>query len=90
MGSSSREVLNHATHSRVANSTSPRLRHGPRCRMISVLKSPMTDFAIALSYESPLLPTEGAMPASANRSVYLIERYCITATGVQYLSIKYT
>ena len=31
--------------------------------------------ARALSKESPTLPTEGSMPASARRSVYLIETY---------------
>lgn len=36
------------------------------------LKSPITDSAMALSYESPRLPTEGSMPASsgaANREI---------------------
>src|SRR5437868_5363476 len=44
--------------------------------MTSVLKSPMTVSASALSYESPRLPTEGSMPASKSRSVYRIETYC--------------
>jgi hypothetical protein len=44
--------------------------------MTSVLNNPITDSANALSYESPTLPTEGSMPASANRSVYRIDRYC--------------
>jgi hypothetical protein len=29
---------------------------------------------LSQSYESPTLPTEGSMPASARRSVYLMER----------------
>src|SRR5579863_1118723 len=37
MGSRRRRVLNQSTHSRVANSTASRLRHGPRRWMTSVL-----------------------------------------------------
>ena len=37
--------------------------------MTSVLYSPMIVSASALSYESPTLPTDGSMPASASRSV---------------------
>ncbi len=37
--------------------------------------------AKALSYESPTLPTEGSMPASASRSVYLIDTYCLHSSG---------
>ncbi len=37
---------------------------------------PLMVSAKALSYESPTLPTDGAMLASASRSVYLIDRYC--------------
>ena len=37
---------------RVANSTASRPRHGPRCRITSVLHSPIIDSARALSYES--------------------------------------
>jgi hypothetical protein len=29
---------------------------------------------LSLPYESPTLPTEGSMPASARSSVYLMER----------------
>src|SRR5271155_736170 len=52
--------------------------------------------ARALSYLSPTLPTEGSMPASAKRSVYLIETYWLPRTpfclssgdsrGVDFLS----
>src|SRR5271154_5272384 len=37
--------------------------------------------ARALSYESPTLPTEGSTPASAKRSVYLIETYWAESSG---------
>src|ERR1700689_2225960 len=37
--------------------------------------------ARALSYESPTLPTEASTPASARRSVYLMETYCLGSTG---------
>ncbi len=43
--------------------------HGPRRRITSVLYNPITVSASALSYESPELPTDGSMPASASRSV---------------------
>src|ERR1700678_4416584 len=36
--------------------------------------------ARALSYESPTLPTEGSTPASARRSVYLMETYWLPLT----------
>src|SRR5829696_1487771 len=36
-----------------------------------------TDSASALSNASPWLPTDGAMPALARRSVYRIERYWV-------------
>jgi len=49
IGSSKRRLLYQSTHSRVANSTSARERHGPRGRMISVLNRPITDSASALS-----------------------------------------
>ena len=38
-------------------------------RSLFYQKSPMTDSASALSYESPRLPTDGAKPASPRRSV---------------------
>ena len=62
-------LLNQWTHSRVANSTGSRPRQGPGGRITSVLYSPMIDSAKALSYESPTLPTDCLMPASARRSV---------------------
>ena len=68
MGSSNRRLLNQSTHASVANSTRSRCCHGPCRRITSVLKSPITDSARALSYESPRLPTDGAIPASASRS----------------------
>src|ERR1700678_2860386 len=37
--------------------------------------------ARALSYESPTLPTEGSTPASARRSVYLMETYWADSSG---------
>ena len=37
MGSRSRRLLNQSTHSRVANSTASKLRHGPRRWMTSAL-----------------------------------------------------
>jgi hypothetical protein len=61
--------LNHATHSSVAYSTSSKPRHGPRRWITSVVNSPITDSASALSYASPTLPKDGAAPASASRSV---------------------
>lgn len=69
LGSRSLPVLYQCTHSRVAYSTPSTPRHGPRGRMTSVLYRPITDSARALSYESPRLPTEGSIPASARRSV---------------------
>ena len=57
----------------MANSTASRCRHGPSRRITSVLKRPMIDSASALSYESPRLPTDGAMPASA-RSIGVAHR----------------
>jgi len=45
--------------------------------------------ARALSQLSPTLPTEGAIPASARRSPYLIETYCTrcAARGVQHAAV---
>jgi hypothetical protein len=56
-----------------ASSTTARLRHGPCRPTTAVVKTPIKVSAIALSQESPTLPTDGALPASASRSVYLIE-----------------
>jgi hypothetical protein len=61
--------LNKSTHSRVANSTSSTPHHGLRAQMASVSYSPITDSSRALSYDSPTVPTEGSMSASASRSV---------------------
>ena len=47
--------------------------------MTSVLYRPMTDSASALSYESPTLPTDGAMPAAASSAPYRIDRYSLPA-----------
>ena len=87
IGSRSRRLLNQSTHSRVANSTASRCRHGPLRRMTSVLNNPITVSASALSYESPTLPTDGAMPASSKRSVYRIETYWADSTGCRNISI---
>src|SRR5512144_2203201 len=81
IGSSSRRLLNQSTHSSVAYSTASNDRHGPRRWMTSVLNRPITVSASALSYESPTLPTEGSMPASASRSLYLIETYWADSNG---------
>jgi hypothetical protein len=54
-GPSRRRLLNQSTHSRVANSTASMFCHGPLRRMTSVLNSPMTVSASALSCESPTL-----------------------------------
>jgi len=54
-------VLYHATHSSVANSTSSTPFQGPRRWISSVLYSPMRDSAGALSYESPVLRTDGSI-----------------------------
>ena len=85
-----RAVLNRSTHSRVANATASRLRQGPHRRITSVLKKPMTVSASALSWLSPTAKadrgpggaaqapaaTDGSIPASASRSVYLIDTSC--------------
>lgn len=64
----------HRDHSSVANSTSSKDRHGPCGRITSVLNRPMMDSASALSYESPMLSTDGSMPASASRSVWRMSK----------------
>src|SRR5687768_8372297 len=81
MDSSRRRLLYQSTHSRVANSTLSKERHGPRRYITSALKRPMTVSARALSYESPTLPTDGSIPASARRSVYLIDTYWTDSNG---------
>src|SRR3954466_4809850 len=81
MDSSRRRLLYQSTHSRVANSTASNERHGPRRWITSVLTSPITVSASALSYESPTLPTDGSMPASMRRSVYLIDTYWTDSNG---------
>lgn len=49
MGSSRRRVLNQSTHSRVANSTASKDRHGPRRRITSALNRPLIVSARVLS-----------------------------------------
>ena len=49
MGSRRRRLLNQSTHSSVANSTASQVRHGPRRWITSVLNSPITVSARALS-----------------------------------------
>ena len=49
IGPRSRRWLNQCTHSRVAGSTASRLRQGPRRRITSLLKSPITVSVSALS-----------------------------------------
>ena len=61
-----RAVLYQLAHSLVAASTRAGVSHGPRWSMTSVLYSPMTDSASALSQESPTDPTDGAIPAAAS------------------------
>src|SRR2546422_9014926 len=41
----------------------------------------MADPASGLSWESRVLRTDGSIPASARRSVYRIDRYCLSSTG---------
>jgi len=43
---------------------------------------PLIVSARALSKESPTLPTDGSIPASAKRSVYLIETYWAAPVAV--------
>jgi len=68
MGSRIRLLLNQSIQDRVANSTSSALFQGPSLRMTSVLYRPLIVSAIALSYESPRLPTQALNPASDKRS----------------------
>ena len=88
MGSSRRRLLNQSTHSSVAYSTASRLRHGPRRQITSALYRPLIDSAIALSYESPVVPTDAWMPHSASLSLYLIDRYWVISSGGRNISIK--
>jgi len=60
MGSGSRRLLNRSTHSRIAHSTSSKLRHGLRGWMTSALNNLLIVSARALSWLSPTLPTEGS------------------------------
>ena len=63
----SRRWLNQSTHSGVANSTAT-----DHFRLIQA------DHPLGgASYESPTLPTDDSIPASASRSVYRIERYWV-------------
>jgi hypothetical protein len=75
-----RRVLYQPAHSQVAASTWAGVSHGPRWPVTSVLYRPMTDSASALSYESPTLPTDGAMPAAASSAPYRIDRYSLPAS----------
>lgn len=68
-GPSSRRWLDRSPHSGVAYSTVASPRQVSCGRITSVLNSPIIDSAIALSYESPRLPTDGSIPSSAERSV---------------------
>lgn len=65
--------MNQATHVTVVDSTPARLRQGLPGRITSVLTSPMTASASALSYELPNLPTDGSIPASERRSVHRMQ-----------------
>jgi len=61
-------VVEPIDHSAVAYSTLSTVRHGPRCLITSVLYRPLIVSASALSNESPTVPTEARIPASARRS----------------------
>ncbi len=76
------------------------VRHGPRCLITSVLYKPLIVSASALSNESPTLPAEAEMPASARRSENRTEVYWLPASvlsrvrlntdaGSQYTAIHY-
>ena len=82
MGSGRRRLLNQSTHASLAYSTALKLRHGPRRWMTPALNRPLIVSASALSQLSPTLPAEGSMPASANRSVYLIDRCWAASVAV--------
>ena len=56
-------MLNHDTHSRVGYSTSSSPRHGLARRITSVLNSPITGSASALSYASPRPPSSCVVAA---------------------------
>src|ERR1700712_514142 len=62
MGSSSRRVLYHSTHSRLADSTASKLRQGPRRWVTSALKMALTVSARALML---LCPSSGLVRARA-------------------------
>src|SRR3954464_6588932 len=63
-------------YSATAISRSSMFFHGPRLRTSSALNSELNASASALSYESPVLPTEATAPASARRWVYRTATYC--------------
>src|SRR5512133_1070725 len=71
-----RRWLNQSVYSAVAYSRWATVRHGPRRLISSVLYRPLIVSASALSNESPVVPTEAAIPASARRSVYRMDVYC--------------
>jgi hypothetical protein len=75
-----RAVLYQLAHSLVAASTWAGVSHGPRWPVTSVLYSPMMLSASALSYESPAVPTDGAIPAAASSAPYRMDRYSLPAS----------
>src|SRR5260370_29881425 len=83
-----RRVLYQPAHSQVAASTRAGVSHGPRWPVTSVLYRPMTDSASALSYESPTLPTDGAMPAAASPAPYRLDRYSLPASLLSRLRLN--
>lgn len=73
-------------HAKVTASTSGRPfsgpgRNGEPLRIASVLNSPMTVSAAALSYASPTDPIDATRPASATVSVKRIDVYWAKSTG---------
>ena len=70
-----RSVLYQATRFKVFHSIWVADFQGPRKLMTSVLNRPTTLSARALSLLSLTLLTDGSIPSSASRSVYLIDRY---------------
>ncbi len=71
----SRWVLNQCTQLAVASSRSSTTRNCPSRRTHSVLQSPITDSARALSKLSPTEPMEATPPASASRLPYRMAQY---------------
>ncbi|UOT03750.1 hypothetical protein MPY17_33395 [Rhodococcus opacus] len=71
----SRRWLNQSMYSATANSRSSIDFHRPLFRISSASNSELNASAIAVSNESPRLPTEATAPASARRWVYRVVRY---------------